>query len=421
MNREMVVSKTPWVYEYPAEWKQVPLRALFGEHKNKNKDGDEHNLLSLSYGNIIRKDINTNEGLLPESFNGYNIVDKEDIVLRLTDLQNDHRSLRTGLVTERGIITSAYLVLRKKTSLSSEYYHYLLHAFDIMKVFYSMGEGIRQSLGYDELSYVIIPQPSLEEQNAIVRYLSSKCSAIDDTIEKHKKIIEKLDLYFSSEINRTVYEGVSGEKCTDRKKWFNRIPNDWESKRLKYILSERNERSIYGTETPLSMSQKAGIIPTDEMDSVPHTAQSFVNAKIVYPNDLVFNKLKAHLGVFSVSAYHGVVSPDYAVYSAKPEVNVRYFEYIFKTPACIGEFIKRYTGIGQGLMRLYTDELFDIECPCPPISVQNEIAQYLDNKRAAIFEAKQKHSNIIEKLEEYKKSIIYNAVTGRIDCREEQL
>ena len=99
--REMKDSRIEWVGKIPNDWAIKPLYCFFSERKNKNILGKEDNLLSLSYGKVIRKDINTNEGLLPSNYNGYNIVEAGDIVIRPTDLQNDQRSLRTGLVTER--------------------------------------------------------------------------------------------------------------------------------------------------------------------------------------------------------------------------------------------------------------------------------------------------------------------------------
>lgn len=110
--REMKDSGVEWIGDIPVTWDLVQLGSLFSEHKNKNTGMQSNNLLSLSYGNIIRKDINTSDGLLPESFEGYNVIDDGDIVLRLTDLQNDQRSLRVGLSHEKGIVTSAYVTLR---------------------------------------------------------------------------------------------------------------------------------------------------------------------------------------------------------------------------------------------------------------------------------------------------------------------
>ena len=161
------------------------------------------------------------------------------------------------------------------------------------------------------------------------------------------------------------------------------------------------------------MSQKVGLVPTKMLDSIPNMASSFVGAKLTYVNDLVFNKLKAHLGVFSVSKYDGLVSPDYAVYYSTGVVDLKYLEYLFKTPQCISEFRKRSTGIAAGLTRLYTDGLFAIECPLPPKNEQQEIVAYLDEKWAQIDRLIAIKQAKIEKLEQYKRSLIYEYVTGK--------
>ena len=120
MRRKMKDSGIEWVGQIPEDWEVQPLRMYYSRRVNKNKELKEQNLLSLSYGDVIRKNIETSEGLLPESFDGYNIIEAKDIVIRGTDLQNDHRSLRTGLATERGIITSAYITLKPKENINSE-------------------------------------------------------------------------------------------------------------------------------------------------------------------------------------------------------------------------------------------------------------------------------------------------------------
>ena len=158
-NAEMKDSGIEWVGEIPAHWSVHPVYSYYGERKNKNRLGKEDNLLSLSYGRVIRKDINTNDGLLPESFNTYNIVEAGDIIIRPTDLQNDKRSLRTGLVKEHGIITSAYIDLCPLKQVDSRYFHFLLHAYDVMKVFYNMGNGVRQGLNYSEFSRLMVFEP----------------------------------------------------------------------------------------------------------------------------------------------------------------------------------------------------------------------------------------------------------------------
>lgn len=207
-NARMKTSGIEWIGEIPVDWEIKMLGSLFYEHKQQNKGLIENNLLSLSYGKIIRKDINTNGGLLPMSFEGYNIIGKDDIVLRMTDLQNDHKSLRTGLCNERGIITSAYITLRPKIQLNSKYIHYLLHTYDVLKVFYGMGDGVRQSIGFDDIRKLLIFIPSAKEQDEICNYLDQKSAEIDNLVAIKQQKIEELKEYKKS----IIYEYITGKK-----------------------------------------------------------------------------------------------------------------------------------------------------------------------------------------------------------------
>lgn len=197
-----------WVGMIPVHWSLHPVYTYFGERKNKNRFGTEDNLLSLSYGRVIRKDIKTSDGLLPESFNTYNIVEAGDIIIRPTDLQNDKRSLRTGLVKEHGIITSAYIDLYPIKKVDSRFFHYLLHAYDVMKVFYNMGNGVRQGLNYSEFSRLMVFEPTYDEQVAIADYLDGKITEIDSIIEQKKEQLSVLEAYKKS----LIFEYVTGKK-----------------------------------------------------------------------------------------------------------------------------------------------------------------------------------------------------------------
>ncbi len=201
-------SGIPWIGQIPKHWEVRPLYYFFKERKNKNLLGKEKNLLSLSYGKIIRKDIETKYGLLPENFNAYNIIEKDDIVFRFTDLQNDKVSLRTGLVCEKGIITSAYITITPKRNICVSFYHYLLHCYDLMKVFYNFGNGVRQGLTYKELSKMKILVPPLNEQKEIAEFLDNKCEKIDRLNENYTKQIATLKEYKKS----LIYECVTGKK-----------------------------------------------------------------------------------------------------------------------------------------------------------------------------------------------------------------
>lgn len=201
-------SRIEWVGEIPDSWEVHPVYSYFCERKVKNKLGKEENLLSLSYGKIVQKDINTSDGLLPESFNTYNIVEPGDIIIRPTDLQNDKRSLRTGLVKDHGIITSAYIDLMPISTIDTRYFHYLLHAYDVKKVFYNMGNGVRQGLNYSEFSRLMVFEPTYEEQVTIADYLDGKITEIDSIIEMKKQQLQIIDDY-----KRTlIFEFITGKK-----------------------------------------------------------------------------------------------------------------------------------------------------------------------------------------------------------------
>lgn len=184
-----------WVKTIPSNWREKSLIQLAEEQQIKNIGMIENNLLSLSYGKIINKDINTTDGLLPASFEGYQIVHDGNIVLRLTDLQNDHKSLRTGLVTQTGIITSAYTCLKAREGIIPEYLQLQLHVADLCKVFYSMGGGVRQSIGFKDIRYMLIAVPSVDEQQRILALAHKIEEPIDRAIKNLKEIISILEEY----------------------------------------------------------------------------------------------------------------------------------------------------------------------------------------------------------------------------------
>lgn len=182
-----------WVKTIPAHWAEKSLVQIAEEQQIKNAGMIEDNLLSLSYGKIINKDINSTDGLLPASFEGYQIVYDGNIILRLTDLQNDHRSLRTGLVTQTGIITSAYTCLKVRGNILPEYLQLQLHVADLCKVFYGMGGGVRQSIGFKEIRKLIVAVPSIEEQQHILECVRGVEKPVNHAIQKNRDIIAGLE------------------------------------------------------------------------------------------------------------------------------------------------------------------------------------------------------------------------------------
>lgn len=202
---ELVESGIEWIRKIPKGWKIKPFRVLFRERFEKNINMECKNLFSLSYGKIINKDINSSGGLLPESFSTYQIVKKGDLVFRLTDLQNDKKSLRVGYVdsSEEGIITSAYLAV-VALGINKKYAYYLFYAYDLLKVYYGMGGGVRQTLDFDDFKYLPIILPTVDEQEGISNYLDSRCSFSDKLINDTKTSIELLQEFKSSLISNVV-------------------------------------------------------------------------------------------------------------------------------------------------------------------------------------------------------------------------
>lgn len=199
--------------------------------------------------------------------------------------------------------------------------------------------------------------------------------------------------------------------------WLGDIPEDWGICRVGYLMNEINRRSVDGEEEPLSMSQKLGIVPSREIE-VANPASSYVGAKIVEPGDLVLNKLKAHLGVFAISKYNGVVSPDYSVYRVNEGVSAKYLNYLFHTPVCISEFRRRITGVAVGFNRLYTSEFFKIQIPLPSLTEQRAIAERINGEVARIDALCEKVKREIDRLGDYKKSLIAETVSKGLHKRK---
>ena len=203
-NIELKDSGVSWIGEIPTHWSFERFGDKFRHNKRKNSNLENDNLLSLSYGKIKRKDINSSFGLLPESFETYQIVEEGDIILRLTDLQNDWNSLRVGLVKEKGIITSAYVGLKLSKTLYPTFIYYLLHNYDIKKVFYSQGGSIRQSMKFADIKSMPLLHPDFNTQVEIAKYLDEKTSKIDEIVLTIDKNIEAFKEFRKTLINDAV-------------------------------------------------------------------------------------------------------------------------------------------------------------------------------------------------------------------------
>ena len=186
-------SGVPWLRDVPAHWKVLPGRACFTSEQILNQGMLEKTVLSLSYGQIKIRPEEKLHGLVPASFETYQLVEPDDIVCRPTDLQNDWNSLRFGLSRHRGIITSAYMRLRTRAELSRRYGYLILHTYDLKKVFYGLGSGLRQNLSWTDFKLLPCLVPPLPEQAAIVRYLGHADHRIRRYLTAKEKLIALLE------------------------------------------------------------------------------------------------------------------------------------------------------------------------------------------------------------------------------------
>lgn len=412
--REMKDSGIEWIGAIPQDWQLSKIGSLYTQRNEKVSDKD-YQPLSV-----------TMQGILPQLATAAKTDDGDNRKLvRVGDFAINSRSDRRGscgISPLDGSVSLINIILTPRTAMHPGYYNWLFHTTLFADEFYKWGHGIVADLWttrWQEMKSITVPVPEYAEQERIAAFLDAECAEIDAVLEKTRASIEEYKKLKQAVITQAVTKGVRGDRPMKDSgiEWIGDIPAEWDVIRVKQLLKERNERSKEGKEEPLSMSQKVGLVPTKFLESIPNMASSFVGAKLAYVDDLVFNKLKAHLGVFSVSRYDGLVSPDYAVYCSTGKSNLKYLEYIFKTPQCIGEFRKKSTGIAAGLMRLYTEGLFSIYLPYPALSEQEEIAEYLNEKCADIDALIAKKQQYLTEIENYKKSLIYEYVTGKKEVK----
>ena len=414
-----------WLGKVPEHWKVLPGRACFREKKQPNLALQEKTVLSLSYGQIVVKPPEKLHGLVPSSFETYQIINPLDIVIRPTDLQNDWNSLRFGLSRHRGIITSAYLCFRTINTVTPEYGHLLLHSYDLMKVFYGLGSGLRQNLDWSDFKHLPCSIPPLPEQTAIVRFLDHADRHIRRYIRAKQKLIALLEEQKQAIIHQAVTGQIdvrTGQPYPSYKasgvEWLGKVPSHWEVRRARYIFREIDRRSPDGSEQHLSMSQSLGLVPSHFVENRTLVSENYAGGKLCRSGDLVLNRLKAHLGVFARAQQSGIISTDYTVLRPNREAKTEYFEQVLRSPSCRGELRTRAKGIVEGFWRLYTDDLYDIYLPLPTVDEQESIIRWIKSisiqaeRNAALGDRE------VALLHEYRTRLIADVVTGKLDVRE---
>ena len=407
--REMKDSGIAWIGAMPRAWKMNTIAQIFLQVKCKNTGLQEKNLLSLSYGKVKRKSIDTVEGLLPESFDGYNIIEKDDIVLRLTDLQNDHTSLRVGLAEERGIITSAYLTIRNRSNFCPKYLYYYLHSFDIAKGFYGMGAGVRQGLNWDGVKWLKILAPSVPEQERIAAFLDAECAEIDAVLEKTRASIEEYKKLKQAVITQAVTKGIRGDRPMKDSgiEWIGEISQDFEIVKLKWLCDVLDQ--FRSPVTADKRNQNADVLYDYYGAS---GAIDKIDGYTIDDHVMLIGEDGANLRMRNLPIMYEINGKAWVnnhAHILKPKAGVDFY-FIFYALEALD---LNYYITGSAQPKLSQDNLRNIWVPITDFTGQKRIAAYISDVCDEFDCLIAKKQQYLTEIENYKKSLIYEYVTGK--------
>ena len=421
-------SGVTWIGQMPAHWRIQPLLSIAPERYDSNAGMLEDNLLSLSYGRIVRKDIESNDGLLPESFETYQIVRPNDIVFRLTDLQNDKRSLRTAIVEEQGIITSAY-VAAKPSGINARYLNYLLRAYDVTKVFYSMGGGLRQSMKFSDIKRLPVIVPTVAEQTAIATFLDRETGKIDALIAEQNKLLALLGEKRQAIISHAVTKGLNPDvpMRDSGVAWLGEVPEHWRVCPLKFLVTF----SSGGTPSKENLDYWDGDLPWASAkdlkvetlhDTSDHITQLAVDnrAASLLPAGTVLVVVRGMIlaRIFPVTqiAVPMAINQDLKGLHPTEALDSNYLAWLLRGSA--DESLQRLDEAGHGTKALRMDAWSSMQLPVPPRDEQIEIASFLDAETAKHDTLRSESERAITLLKERRSAVIAAAVTGQIDVRQ---
>lgn len=419
-------SGVEWLGKIPSQWELTIGMNVFRENKRDNKGMKEKTVLSLSYGQIIIKPEEKLVGLVPESFETYQIVEPNDIIIRCTDLQNDQTSLRTGLAKDKGIITSAYLNLKVINNHSAKFLHYYLHTLDITKVLYKFGSGLRQNLSFLDFKRLPIIDIPLSEQQKIAQFLDDKTAKIDQAVDLAEKQIALLKEHKQILIQNAVTRGLNPDVPLKDSgvEWIGQVPEHWEVKKIKHVTSKIGSgitplgggSNYIDGGIPLLRSQNIHFDRIDLNDVArisEFTHNSMKNSK-VRKGDVLLNITGGSLGrCFYVDSNEEMnVNQHVCIIRPNKKINTIFLNMLLASE--IGQKQIWFFQQGGGREGLNFQAIKNFYLPLPDLEEQQKIAIYLDKQAAKIDQAIALKTAHIEKLKEYKSVLINDVVTGKV-------
>lgn len=417
MAREMRDSGVAWLGAIPVNWKFDRVKHYYTTHKFVvGESADKYERLALTLNGVIKRPKEDRTGLQPDAFNGYQVLKRGELVFKLIDLENVSTS-RVGFSPYTGIVSPAYIVLKPNRTVNPRFGYYYFISLWQREIFNHLGDdGVRSSLNANDLLNLPYLFPLLDDQNQIVVYLDRKCSEIDAVLKKTRDSIEEYKKLKQAIITQAVTKGIRGDRPMKESgiEWVPMIPEDWSNYRGKHLFYETNERSETGSEELLTVSHKTGITPRRQKNVNMFMSESLVGYKICREGDIAANTMWMWQGAIGVSAYHGVISPSYNTYRQRNNAfDLQYLDYLLRIPPLVDQYNVCSTGITASRLRLYPEQFLSFNFPVPSMEEQREIVMFLRSRVDEMDALIQKKEQFLAELETYKKSLIYEYVTGK--------
>ena len=403
----------------PESWGVKPGFTVVNERKEKNIGLKEKRVLSLSYGKVIIKPEEKLTGLVPESFETYQLVFPGDVIIRPTDLQNDHTSLRTGLAKDQGIITSAYINLRVKNG-NSRFYHYFLHAIDLNKVLYGLGSGLRQNIDFSDFKRFPFVSPPPAEQTAIADFLDDKTAKIDKAIAQKERLIALLKERKQILIQNAVTKGLdpSAKMKDSGIEWIGEIPEHWRIGRLKEVFQLIRTGTTPSTSNPdhfdgdvnwFNPGDLNEFIPVDPTKTITAKAISRNEAKLFPGDSVMIVGIGATCGKTSYLTLDSSFNQQITGFHSKNHSNL-YLAYSLRAFAEVMLRVASYT-----TLPILNNQFFgNFSIPVPPLEEQEKLISWIESSSGKFENAIRQATQSIQTLREYRATLIDSAVTGKI-------
>lgn len=417
--REMKDSGIEWVGQIPFSWDVKPIRAKFREVTEKNKLGIEKNALKFTYGNIVKKDNfdAADDDYVANTILNYMVVNPGTIMLNGLNLNFDFVTQRVALVKERGIITSAYIAFAPilDDDISTQFFTYLLKAYDSCKAFHNMGGGVRKILNFAELKKQYIVYPTITEQKRIANFLDAKCAEIDALTADIQTQIDTLEQYMRSVITETVTKGLNPdvEMKDSGIEEVGKIPGTWIKTRFKYVAEiKSNLVSPEGYEeypqiSPDNIEKNAGKLLA--YNSVEEAGIISGN-HLFYKGQILYSKIRPNLNKVIIAPFDGLCSAD--MYPIESNQMTKFILYMMLSDYFV-EQVSIVIHDRVKMPKINQDELGEIRVVIPIPKDQMDIVRYLDEKCSEIDAITIEKKEQLTTLNEYKKSLIYEYVTGK--------